>query len=82
MLEDKVQVDVTDEYIAGFIQAENTFLYQLIFNTKTRKVEPLTPYPDGVHPDDLGYAGKYEDPKVFKYFYVPLVFSISTSIKI
>lgn len=56
--------DIPDEYIAGFIQADNTFLYQLVFDTKTRKVLPLTPYPDDIDPSDLKYAGSYEDTKV------------------
>ncbi|ODM93528.1 Exonuclease 1 [Orchesella cincta] len=59
------QVDeVPEGYIDGFIQAENTFLYQLVFDTITRTVIPLTPYPDTVNPEDLGYAGRYESKQL------------------
>ncbi|XP_036362975.1 exonuclease 1 isoform X2 [Octopus sinensis] len=50
---------VPNEYIEGFIRAENTFLYQLIFDPLTRKLLPLNPYPEDLTPDDLHYAGTY-----------------------
>ncbi|TRY62949.1 hypothetical protein TCAL_00424 [Tigriopus californicus] len=54
------QLDVTPDYINGFIQADRTFLYQVVFDVKTRKLQPLTPYPvDSGQGDmgDLSYAG-------------------------
>ncbi|XP_074662226.1 uncharacterized protein LOC141914815 isoform X2 [Tubulanus polymorphus] len=48
---------MTDEYIEGFRQANNTFLYQLVFDPKLRKLLPLNPYPPEVTPELLTYAG-------------------------
>ncbi|XP_014773722.1 exonuclease 1 [Octopus bimaculoides] len=50
---------VPNDYIEGFIRAENTFLYQLIFDPLTRKLVPLNPYAEDLRPDDLHYAGEY-----------------------
>lgn len=61
---EKIQVEITDEYIAGFIQAENTFLYQLVFDTKKRMLIPLNPYPEDLGPKDLPFAGSYEHQNV------------------
>uniref|UniRef100_A0A8C9TAV6 Exonuclease 1 n=1 Tax=Scleropages formosus TaxID=113540 RepID=A0A8C9TAV6_SCLFO len=53
----KMNVTVPDEYLEGFVRANNTFLYQLVFNPLSRKVEPLNPYPDHIDPATLSYAG-------------------------
>ena len=37
---------MTSEYIDGFIQADQTFLYQLVFDPRTRKIRPLNDYAD------------------------------------
>ncbi|CAJ0557845.1 unnamed protein product, partial [Mesorhabditis spiculigera] len=37
---------VTNEFIEDFIQAENTFLHQVVFDPRARKQRPLTPYPE------------------------------------
>jgi len=42
------QLEVTDEYIDGFIKANDTFLYQLVYDPKERKLRPLTEYPNYV----------------------------------
>jgi exonuclease-1 len=55
---------VTEEYIAGFLQAENTFLYQLVFDPTTRELQPLTPYLPDVTPEDVPYAGSYDREQV------------------
>ncbi|KAK3587807.1 hypothetical protein CHS0354_042771 [Potamilus streckersoni] len=55
----KMNLTVTQEYIDGFIKADNTFLYQLCFDPLQRKLVPLNPYTDDVDPKDLGYAGSY-----------------------
>uniref|UniRef100_A0AAY4EYX5 Exonuclease 1 n=1 Tax=Denticeps clupeoides TaxID=299321 RepID=A0AAY4EYX5_9TELE len=53
----KMNISVPDEYVEGFIKANNTFLYQLVFDPISRKVVPLNPYPDDVDPATLSYAG-------------------------
>ena len=50
---------VTNDYIEGFIRADNTFLYQLAFDPLTRKLCPLTPYPPEIEIEKLRYAGPY-----------------------
>jgi len=56
---------VTEEYVKGFIRAENTFLYQLVFDPISRRLIPLTPYPADIDRKELDYAGFYVDKKVF-----------------
>ncbi|KAM9345078.1 exonuclease 1 [Symphorus nematophorus] len=53
----KMNLVVPDQYIEGFIRANNTFLYQLVFDPVRRKVVPLNPYPEHVDPATLSYAG-------------------------
>ncbi|XP_050988662.1 exonuclease 1 isoform X2 [Labeo rohita] len=53
----KMDIAVPDEYIEGFTKANNTFLYQLVFDPLKRKVVPLNPYPDHINPASLSYAG-------------------------
>ncbi|KAA0711085.1 Exonuclease 1 [Triplophysa tibetana] len=53
----KMEITVPDEYIEGFTKANNTFLYQLVFDPLKRKVVPLNPYPDHIDPTSLSYAG-------------------------
>ncbi|XP_036403180.1 exonuclease 1 [Megalops cyprinoides] len=53
----KMNVTVPDEYIEGFVKANNTFLYQLVFDPINRKVVPLNAYPDDIDPSSLSYAG-------------------------
>ncbi|XP_072123123.1 exonuclease 1 [Mobula birostris] len=55
----KTNVIVPDEYIDGFIRANNTFLYQLVFDPLKRKLVPLNDYSDGVDPKSLDYAGHH-----------------------
>lgn len=54
-----MSVSVPEEYIEGFIRANNTFLYQLVFDPVRRKLVPLNAYDDDVDPETLQYAGKY-----------------------
>ena len=60
------QVSVTQDYIEGFIRANNTFLYQLVFDPVTRKEKPLTPYPADLRDkiETLTYAGTYSPPEI------------------
>ncbi|XP_038593874.1 LOW QUALITY PROTEIN: exonuclease 1-like [Micropterus salmoides] len=53
----KMNLVVPEEYIEGFIRANNTFLYQLVFDPVRRKVLPLNPYPEHIDPATLSYAG-------------------------
>ena len=46
-------------YGVDFIKADKTFLYQLVFNTKTRKLQPLNEYPQNIEVKDLEFAGPY-----------------------
>uniref|UniRef100_A0A8C4QZW6 Exonuclease 1 n=1 Tax=Eptatretus burgeri TaxID=7764 RepID=A0A8C4QZW6_EPTBU len=53
----KMNVTVPDEYLKGFQQAENTFRHQLIFDPLSLRLLPLHPYPEGIDPKHLHYAG-------------------------
>ncbi|XP_007437596.1 exonuclease 1 [Python bivittatus] len=59
----KMNISVSEEYIQGFIRANNTFLYQLVFDPVRRKLIPLKAYEDDVDPGTLFYAGKYFDDR-------------------
>ncbi|KAM4694106.1 exonuclease 1 [Discoglossus pictus] len=52
----KMNITVPEGYIEGFIRANNTFLYQFVFDPVERKLVPLNPYED-VDPTELNYAG-------------------------
>ena len=60
------QVSITQDYIERFIRANNTFLYQLVFDPVTRKEKPLTPYPADLREEleTLTYAGTYSPPEI------------------
>ena len=60
------QISVTQEYIEKFIKANNTFLYQLVFDPQTRKERPVTPYPDSLKAEvnTMTYCGSYSEPEV------------------
>ncbi|XP_069890174.1 exonuclease 1 [Dipodomys merriami] len=60
----KMNITVPEDYIEGFIRANNTFLYQLVFDPVQRKLVPLNAYEDDVDPETLSYAGKYVDDAV------------------
>ena len=50
---------VTQEYIENFVKANNTFLYQLVYDPLKRKLRPLHDYPQDVDPTEMTYAGPY-----------------------
>ncbi|XP_047492578.1 exonuclease 1-like [Penaeus chinensis] len=52
-------LEVTKEYRDGFMQAKNTFLYQLVFDPVERTLRPLQEYPEGKGPEDYPYAGRF-----------------------
>nr|XP_012606800.1 exonuclease 1 isoform X3 [Microcebus murinus] len=60
----KMNITVPEDYIQGFIRANNTFLYQLVFDPITRKLIPLNAYEDDIDPETLSYAGRYVDDSV------------------
>ena len=55
---------VTQDYIEKFIKANNTFLYQLVYDPQTRSECPVTPYPESLRgcTDSLTYCGSFSDP--------------------
>ncbi|NXW51747.1 EXO1 Exonuclease, partial [Nyctiprogne leucopyga] len=55
----KMNITVPEEYIQGFTRANNTFLYQLVFDPVNRKLIPLNAYGDDIDPETLTYAGRY-----------------------
>ncbi|NXK94975.1 EXO1 Exonuclease, partial [Formicarius rufipectus] len=55
----KMNITVTEEYIAGFTRANNTFLYQLVFDPVNRKLVPLNAYANDIDPETLSYAGRH-----------------------
>ncbi|XP_021517098.1 exonuclease 1 isoform X2 [Meriones unguiculatus] len=60
----KMNITVPEDYITGFIRANNTFLYQLVFDPIQRKLIPLNAYGDDVNPETLTYAGQYVDDSI------------------
>ena len=54
-----MNLTVSSEYIEGYVRADNTFLYQLVYDPTQRRLVPLTPYPDDIDIRDLNYAGPY-----------------------
>ncbi|XP_020030319.2 exonuclease 1 [Castor canadensis] len=60
----KMNVIVPEDYINGFIRANNTFLYQLVFDPIKRKLVPLNAYEDDIDPKTLSYAGQYVDDTI------------------
>lgn len=58
-----MDVEVTDEYIQGFIKAELTFLHQLVFDTLEKRLVPLTPYSGNTSPDKVHFAGEHIEDK-------------------
>ncbi|NXX80907.1 EXO1 Exonuclease, partial [Urocolius indicus] len=55
----KMNITVSEEYIQGFTRANNTFLYQLVFDPVRRKLVPLNAYEDDIDPETLIYAGRH-----------------------
>ncbi|XP_037128153.1 exonuclease 1 isoform X2 [Syngnathus acus] len=53
----KMDLVVPEEYMDGFVRANQTFLYQLVFDPVSRKMVPLNPYEEDIDPATLGYAG-------------------------
>ncbi|XP_016022220.2 exonuclease 1 isoform X2 [Rousettus aegyptiacus] len=60
----RMNITVPEDYIKGFIQANNTFLYQLVFDPIKRKLIPLNAYEADIDPETLSYAGRYVDDSI------------------
>ena len=77
------KLKVTDEYIKGFFKADNTFLYQLIFDPRTRQIRPLLQYPSHKSSKDFHYCGPYPS---FQYIiftrYIPLLLGSNTHLSV
>ncbi|XP_051676727.1 exonuclease 1 [Oryctolagus cuniculus] len=59
-----MNITVPEDYTEGFIRANNTFLYQLVFDPIRRKLIPLNAYEDDIDPETLSYAGLYVDDAI------------------
>lgn len=55
---------VPDDYEKSFKHADETFLYQLVFDPVSMKLVPLNELPEGVEPGDLEFAGPYPYTKI------------------
>ncbi|XP_057704538.1 exonuclease 1 isoform X2 [Corythoichthys intestinalis] len=63
----KMDLVVPQEYIDGFVKANETFLYQLVFDPVNKKLVPLNPYEEDINPARLSYAGvPVEDDTAFQ----------------
>jgi len=61
----KLSSPVTVEYVQGFLQAEKTFLYQLVYDPRRRRLRPLTEYPKGcAGATEFPYAGQEMEPEL------------------
>lgn len=54
----KPSLEIPETYLVKFVEAENTFLHQIVFDPKLRKRVPLTPYPRDACSLDYPYCGK------------------------
>lgn len=52
-------MQVPADYEKSFKQADETFLYQLVFDPVSRSLVPLNELPEGVQPGNLEFAGPY-----------------------
>ena len=53
------QAEVTQEYIEGFVRANKTILYQLVYDPIDCTIKPLNTYPEDLDVHDLNFAGPY-----------------------
>ena len=51
--------DVPRNYAEDFQRAEQTFLYQLVFDPRTQQQVRLNPLPDNVDANSFEFAGTY-----------------------
>ena len=53
------KMHVPADYEKNFKQADETYLYQLVFDPVSRNLVPLNELPDGMQVGDLEFAGPY-----------------------
>ena len=58
------QLVVTQDYIEKFMRANNTFLYQLVYDPQRREERPLTDYPQSLDLNNLHYCGSKSEPDI------------------
>ena len=56
-------MQVPADYEKSFKQADETFLYQLVFDPISKKLVPLNELPEGIELGDLEFAGPY--PRIY-----------------
>ena len=56
-----MNVTVTTDYIDEFIKANHTFLYQLVFDPRTKNLQPLNKYENHIDASDLPFCGEMID---------------------
>ncbi len=59
----RVTLPEVRSYMDKFEEAENTFLYQLVYDPENRRLRPLTEYPEGKTNVDFPHAGDWLDPE-------------------
>ena len=59
----KITLPEVRTYMDKFTEAENTFLYQLVYDPESRRLCPLTEYPEGKAHVDFPYAGDWLAPE-------------------
>ena len=64
-LDAKLQVPA--DYEKSFKQADETFLYQLVFDPLLENLVPLNELPEGLKPGDLQFAGPYPFETVLQF---------------
>uniref|UniRef100_A0A915EHC3 Exonuclease 1 n=1 Tax=Ditylenchus dipsaci TaxID=166011 RepID=A0A915EHC3_9BILA len=89
-----MNIKVNKEFIQEFIKAENTFLYQVVFDPLSREQVPLNPYPEENDENDEAIifshsssdslssdSGSKEDKDLVKYWYAGSVSPASHAIR-
>ena len=56
---------VPPNYVDKYRMAEETFLYQIVFDPRTQKQVHLTPLPEDVDSADLKFVGRYPNTLFF-----------------
>lgn len=60
-------MQVPADYEKSFKQADETFLYQLVFDPLLENLVPLNELPEGLKPGDLQFAGPYPFETVLQF---------------
>lgn len=63
------KMKVPPDYETRFVQAEQTFLYQIVFDPNTGRLVPLNPVPESINTNELhfaGHHGKWKQEEAFQ----------------